>query len=89
MAKPSQTKRPPISSQDEKPTSPSLSRCSDYVIIESTQSQSEASNMTGLRLRWKSSRISVPCEMFRYSGAVFHEGIAYFFACRYKGEFCL
>ena len=77
-AKQSQTKRPPINSQDEKPTSPSPSSCSDYFIIESPQSQSEASNVTELRLRWKSSRISAPSKMFRYSDAVFHEGIAYF-----------
>ena len=35
------------------------------------------SSITDLRLKWKSSRIDAPCGMFRFSDAVFHEGIAY------------
>ena len=46
---------------------------------KSTNSQSEASSCStpDLRFKWKALGISAPCEMFRYSDAVFYEGIGY------------
>ena len=50
----------------------------DSQISKSSLSGASCSSTTDLRLRWKSSGINAPSEMFRYSDAVFYKGTAYF-----------
>ena len=58
-----------------------ISSISEPALILDSQklknSLSGASSTTDLHFNWKSLGTSAPCEMFRYSDAVFHKGVAY------------